>query len=353
MRLHRRSLGTSALIAALRDAEWLTADRGHHLHRKVFLLLIIGCVASIPRRFAPTMDVGHRLRVDSGPRQGLRLAGQAADAYGDAGRAAVAALFGSEQLRAVLLPTDVAVVLASLRAAVLRHAPSSSGSPPPAPAYAAAMKTRRQGRGRSFPRSPFPAYGYARYSGRIAVLRGPARGVRGDAGSLSGDRGRAARMFQLQAAGRTACAARPDPRRGAGAYSLRQPRPRSCWCWQRPPSSASSRGSSLSAFCRKQKPGAWMAARLREVRKPAFAAVRLAGGSSSTAWLVQLIAAAAAVSVLILALRKRPGGAAEIALRWWRRPACACPRRQLRGGDPRDPGRVADCASAGTRLAAV
>lgn len=37
-------------------------------------------------------------------------------------------------------------------------------------------------------------------------------------------------------------------------------------------------------------------------------------GSSSTAWLVQVIAAAIAIAVLILVLPKRPGGAAEIAL---------------------------------------
>lgn len=45
-----------------------------------------------------------------------------------------------------------------------------------------------------------------------------------------------------------------------------------------------------------------------------FAAIRLAGGTSNTAWLIQLMAAAIAISVLVLVLRRRPGGAAEIAL---------------------------------------
>ena len=83
--------GAGGLVSALRDAEWLTTDRVTAFTR-IFLLLFIGCVASIPW-FAPTMDVGHDFAAFWTAAK-LALEGRAADAYGDAGRAAVAALFG-------------------------------------------------------------------------------------------------------------------------------------------------------------------------------------------------------------------------------------------------------------------
>jgi len=45
-----------------------------------------------------------------------------------------------------------------------------------------------------------------------------------------------------------------------------------------------------------------------------YAAIRLLGGSATTAWVVQGVLAALAIVVLIAVLRRRPGGAGEIAM---------------------------------------
>lgn len=303
------SSGTSALIAALRDAEWLTADRVTAFTR-MFLLLIIGCVASIPW-FAPTMDVGHDF-ASFWTAARLALAGRAADAYGDAGRAAVAALFGQNSYAPFFYPPTsllfwLPFALLSFAMAVIIWIAATGA------AYAAAMRAMLKG-GSIVPALAFPGVWICALFGQNSLFSAALLG--GSAVTL--DRYPAIAGVLLGCFSYKPQVALLAPlvliltRRwrvlaAAAATTLVLVLAATAIFGIEPWIKFVGVLPEAKAWSMDGGPG------FEKFASP-FAAVRLAGGSSSTAWLVQLIAAAAAVSVLILALRKRPGGAAEIAL---------------------------------------
>src|SRR2546423_7711120 len=88
-------------VGALRDAHWLTADRGIAFTR-VLLVMLIGFVAIIPWA-APTMKVGQDFAAFWTSAR-FALDGRAGDAYGEPERAALAALFGPGQYPAFFYP---------------------------------------------------------------------------------------------------------------------------------------------------------------------------------------------------------------------------------------------------------
>jgi alpha-1,2-mannosyltransferase len=301
--------GAAALVSVLREADWLTADRVTAFTR-VFLLLFIGCIAIIPWA-APTMDVGHDFAAFWTAAK-LALEGRAGDAYGDAGRAAVAALFGQKTYAPFFYPPTsllfwLPFALVSFATAAVVWVVATSA------AYAAAVRAVLRG-GSVVPALAFPGvwvcalfgqnslFSAALFGGATATLdRYPVI-----AGALLGCFSYkpqvallAPLVLILTRRWRALAAAAATTLVLAAAATVAfgiDP-------WVRfvavlPEASAWSLGGG---------PG------FEKFASP-YTAVRLAGGSSSAAWLVQMIAAAVAISVLILVLWKRPGGAAEIAL---------------------------------------
>ena len=80
----------------VRDADWLTADRVAAV-TQIMLLVFIGLVISIPWS-VPTMQVGDDFGAFWTAAK-FALNGHAAEAYGDAGRDAIATLFGPGHIR--------------------------------------------------------------------------------------------------------------------------------------------------------------------------------------------------------------------------------------------------------------
>ncbi len=301
--------GASALISALRDAEWLTADRVTAFTR-MFLLLFIGCVASIPW-FAPTMDVGHDF-ASFWTAARLALEGRAADAYGNAGRAAVAALFGQNSYAPFFYPPTsllfwLPFAMLSFATAVIIWIATTGA------AYAAAMRAMLKG-GSIVPALAFPGVWICALFGQNSLFSAALLG--GSAVTL--DRYPAIAGVLLGCFSYKPQVALLAPlvliltRRwralaAAVATTLVLVLAATAIFGIEPWIKFVGVLPEAKAWSMDGGPG------FEKFASP-FAAVRLAGGSSSTAWLIQLIAAAAAISVLMLVLRKRPDGAAAIAL---------------------------------------
>ncbi len=301
--------GAGGPVSALRDAEWLTADRVTAFTR-IFLLLFIGCVASIPW-FAPTMDVGHDFAAFWTAAK-LALEGRAADAYGDAGRAAVAALFGQNSYPPFFYPPTsllfwLPFALVSFATAACIWIAATGA------AYAAAMRAMLKG-GSIVPALAFPGawicalfgqnslFSAALLGGSAATLdRYPAiAGVLLGCFSYKPQLALLAPLVLILTRRWRALAA-------AVATTLVLVLAATAIFGIEPWIKFVGVLPQAKAWSMDGGPG------FEKFASP-FAAVRLAGGSGDTAWLIQLVAAAIAISVLVLVLRKRPGGGAEIAL---------------------------------------
>ncbi|MBR0900484.1 DUF2029 domain-containing protein [Bradyrhizobium tropiciagri] len=300
---------TGALVAALRDADWLTADRVTAFTR-VFLLLFVGCIAIIPWA-APTMDVGPDFAAFWTAAK-LAREGHAGNAYGDAGRAAVAAVLGHKTYAPFFYPPTS--LLLWLPFALLSFATAAiiwvvaTGA-----AYAAAVRAILKG-GSIVPALAFPGVWVCALFGQnslfsAALLGGSA--VTLDrypviAGILLGCfayKPQVALLAPLmliltrrwRALGAAAATALVLVLAATASFGIEP--------W-------------LKFIAVLPEAGAWSlggAPGFEKFGSP-YAAIRLAGGSSSVAWVVQVVAAAIAIIVLIAMLRKRRGGAAEIAL---------------------------------------
>lgn len=301
--------GPGTLVSALREAEWLTADRVTAFTR-VFLLLFIGCIAIIPWA-APTMDVGPDFAAFWTAAK-LALEGRAGDAYGDAGRAAVAALFGQKTYAPFFypptsLPFWLPFALVSFATAAIIWIVATGA------AYAAAVRALLKG-GSVVPILAFPGVWVCALFGQNSLFSAALLG--GSAVTLD--------RYPVIAGALLGCFSyKPQVALLAPLVLILTRR------WRALAAAAATTLVLVVAAtaCFGIEPWIKFIAVLPEASawslggEPGFekfaspyAAIRLAGGSSNTAWLVQVAAAAVAISVLILVLRKRPGGAAEIAL---------------------------------------
>ncbi|MGY4569351.1 hypothetical protein ACVWY5_002421 [Bradyrhizobium sp. USDA 3256] len=306
---HSPRYGAGALVSALREADWLTADRVTAFTR-VFLVLFIGCIAIIPWA-APTMDVGHDFAAFWTAAK-LALEGRAGDAYGDAGRAAVAAVLGQNTYAPFFYPPTsllfwmpFALVPFATAAVIWIFATGA--------AYAAAVRAMLE-RGSVVPALAFPAVWVCALFGQNSLFSAALLG--GSAVTLD--------RYPVIAGALLGCfsykpqiallaplvlilARRWRALAAAAATTLALVLAATAFFGIDPWIKFVAVLPEASAWSLGGGPG------FEKFASP-YAAVRLAGGSSSTAWLVQVIAAAIAIAVMILVLRKRPGGAAEIAL---------------------------------------
>ncbi|MHC2437028.1 glycosyltransferase family 87 protein [Bradyrhizobium sp. USDA 4451] len=300
---------SGALVAAFRDADWLTADRITAFTR-VLLLLFIGCVAIIPWA-APTMDVGPDFAAFWTAAK-LAREGHAGDAYGDAGRAAVAAVLGHKTYAPFFYPPTS--LLLWLPFALVPFATAAiiwvvaTGA-----AYAAAVRAILKG-GSIVPALAFPGVWVCALFGQNSLFSAALLG--GSAVTL--DRSPVIAGVLL------GCFAyKPQVALLAPLVLILTRR------WRALGAAATTTLVLMLAatasfgiepwykfFDVLPEAGAWSLGGQPGFEKFAspYAAIRLAGGSSSAAWVVQLVAAAIAMIVLIAMLRKRRGGAAEIAL---------------------------------------
>ena len=296
-------------MAALREADWLTQDRVTAFTR-VFLVLLIGCVASIPWTL-PTMAIGHDFAAFWTAAR-LALEGRAADAYGDAGRDAVAALLGQKTYAPFFYPPTA--LLFCVPFALVPFAPAvalwiaATGA-----AYAAAVRAMLKG-GSIVPALAFPAAWVCALFGQNSLFSAALLG--GSAAMLD--------RYPVAAGTLLGCLTyKPQVALLAPLALLAARRWRALAA-----AVATTLVLTLAAtalfgidawlgFLRVlPEASAWNIGGAPGFDKFAspYAAVRLLGGSGDLAWIVQLTAAAGAVAILIATLRTRPGGAAEIAL---------------------------------------
>jgi|SRR3954453_15427905 hypothetical protein len=296
-------------VGALRDAHWLTADRGIAFTR-VLLVMLIGFVAIIPWA-VPTMNVGQDFAAFWSAAR-FALDGRIGDAYGEPERAALAALFGPGQYPAFFYPPPALFLWLPFArvpfAMALAIWVAASGA-----AYATAIRSILK-RGSIIPAIAFPAVvvcalfgqnslfsaallgGAAVTLDRYPVVAGVLIGVLvykpqlaflAPLLLLSARRWRAfaaaSAMTLLLIAGATV------------VFGI----------------------DSWTAFIGVlPDAGAWNVGGAPGFDKFAspYAAIRLLGGSINLAWSVQLVIAAAAIIALVFMSSRRPDGAAEIAL---------------------------------------
>ncbi|WP_456731949.1 glycosyltransferase family 87 protein [Bradyrhizobium sp. USDA 3364] len=304
-----RMSGADALISALRDADWLTSDRITAFSR-VFLVLFVGCIAMIPWA-APTMDVGHDFAAFWTAAR-LALDGRAGDAYGEAGRAAVAAVLGPKNYAPFFYPPTS--LLFWLPFALLPFATAvfiwivATGA-----AYATAMRAILKG-GSIIPALAFPGVWVCALFGQNSLFSAALLG--GSAVTLD--------RYPVIAGALLGCFAyKPQLALLAPLVLILTRR------WRALGAAAATTLVLILATSAifgidpwikfvavLPEASAWSIGGAPGFEKFAspYAAIRLAGGSAGAAWLVQLAAAAIAVIILIVLLWKRRGGAAEIAL---------------------------------------
>lgn len=303
------SAPATTAMAVLREANWLTHDRVIAFTR-VFLVLMIGCIASIPWTI-PTMAVGHDFAAFWTAAR-LALEGRAADAYGDAGRAAVAALLGQKTFAPFFYPPTA--LLFCLPFALLPFATAAAlWIAATGAAYVAAVRAVLKG-GSIVAALAFPAAWVCALFGQnslfsAALLGGAA--VMLDRAPIAAGALLGCLTYKPQVAllvplvllvtrrwRALAAAVTTTLLLMLAATALFGIDPWIGFIRVLPEASAWNIGGA---------PG------FDKFASP-YAAVRLLGGSGDLAWIAQLIAAAGAVVLLAATLRTRPGGAAEIAL---------------------------------------
>ncbi|QPF87223.1 DUF2029 domain-containing protein [Bradyrhizobium genosp. L] len=299
----------SGSLSVLRDADWLTADRVTAFTR-VLLVLMIGAVASIPWA-APTMEVGHDFAAFWTAGR-LAFAGHAGDAYGDAGRAAVAAVLGDKTYAPFFYPPTALLVW--LPFALLPFAAAASvWITATGAAYSAAVRAMLRG-GSVVPALAFPAAWVCALFGQNSLF---SAGLLGGS-ALTLDR------YPVAAGVLIGCLTfKPQIAFLAPLVLIVTRR------WRALAAAVATTLVLVAAATALFGIDAWVgfinvlpqASAWNIGGAPGFekfaslyAGVRLLGGSSDTAWLVQLVTAAAVIVALVLTLRTRPGGAAEIAL---------------------------------------
>jgi alpha-1,2-mannosyltransferase len=299
----------SRYIAALRDAHWLTQDRAIAFTR-VLLVLLIGFVAIIPWA-APTMNVGHDFAAFWTSAR-FALDGRAGDAYGEPERAALAALFGLEQYPPFFYPPPALFLWLPFAPVPFAMAVAlwvtATGA-----AYATAIRAILKG-GSIIPAIAFPAVVVCALFGQnslfsAALLGGSA--VTLDrypvvAGVLIGVlvykpqlaflaplvliSARRWRAFAAASATTLLLIAGATVVFGIDSWT-----------------------GFISALPAARAWNVGGAPGFDKFASP-YAAIRLLGGSTNLAWLVQFVTAAAAITALVFTSWRRPGGAAEIAL---------------------------------------
>lgn len=295
--------------AALRDAHWLTEDRVTAFTR-VLLVVLVASVAIIPWA-APTMNVGRDFAA-FWTSAGLALEGRAADAYGDSGRAALETLFGPGQYPPFFYPPPALflwlpfALLPFAAAAALWIA--STGI-----AYAAAIRAILKS-GSIVPIIAFPAVVVCALFGQNSLLSAALLG--GSAVTLD-------RYPVIAGVFIGALVYKPQLAILAPLALILAGR------WRAFASAAVTTcvlivgaavffgiNSWTEFILALPSAGAWNAGGLPGFDKFAspYAAVRLLGGSTGLAWLVQSVTAAAAITALVLISWRRPGGAAEMAI---------------------------------------
>jgi alpha-1,2-mannosyltransferase len=294
--------------AALRDADWLTHDRVTAFTR-VFLVLLIGFVASTPWT-APTMDIGHDFAAFWTAAH-LALEGHAADAYGEAARAAVAALLGQKNYALFFYPPTALLVW--LPFALLPFAAAAAVWITATAAAYAAVRALLKG-GSIVPALAFPAAWVCGLFGQNSLF----------SAALLGGSAMALDRYPVVAGALIGCLTyKPQIALLAPLVLVVTRR------WRALVAAVvitllliavATTAFGIDAwigFIRVlPEASAWNIGGAPGFEKFAspYAAIRQLGGASDLAWIVQLTAAAIAVVVLAVTLRTRPGGAAEIAL---------------------------------------
>jgi Glycosyltransferase family 87 len=295
-------------LAALRDAHWLTRDRVTALTR-VLLLVLAGFLAVIPWA-APTMNVGHDFAAFWTSAR-LALDGHGASAYGEAERAALAALFGPGRYPPLFYPPPA--LLLWLPFALLPFAAAvavwlaASGT-----AYALAMRALLKGA--VVPALAFPAVTVCALYGQnslfsAALLGGAAATLQRSpliAGALIGLLAYkpqlailAPLVFIAARRWRAFAAAAVTVLLFAGAAALAFGIDAWTAFIHALPAARAWNASGAPGFATFASP---------------YAAIRQLGGSANVAWLVQAAIAAAAIAALVFTAWKRPSETAEIAL---------------------------------------
>ena len=293
----------------LRDALWLSADRVFAFSR-IFLLVWLGLTCSVPWT-VPDLRIG----VDFAAfwtAGGLALDGRAADAYGDAARQAMAALLGGGNYPPFFYPPTAMLVWVPF--ALLPFGVATAiwivGT---AAAYAAAIRVVLKAR--SFAAAlAFPGAVIAAFYGQNAMLSAALFG--GAAATLD--------RSPLLAGVFIGCLAyKPQLAVLAPVALVLAGRWRAFLAATL--TVAAFVGVSMVAFGLNAwmefipslaGATAWNANGVPGFNKFAspYSAIRLLGGSATAAWVVQGVFAGLAIVALIAVLRRRPGGAAEIAM---------------------------------------
>jgi hypothetical protein len=298
----------SGSLAALRDAHWLTRDRVT-VFTRVLLLVLVGFLAIIPWA-APAMNVGHDFAAFWTAAR-LALDGHAARAYGEAERAAMAALFGPARYAPLFYPPPALflwlpfALVPFAAAAALWLAASGA-------AYALAIRALLKGA--IIPALAFPAVTVCALYGQNSLF----------SAALLGAVATTLERFPLVAGAFIGVLVyKPQLAILAPLAFIAARR------WRAIAAAAATvlllaAGATLAfgidawtAFIRVlSEARAWNATGapgFGHFASP-YAAIRLLGGSSDLAWLVQAATAAAAIAALVVTAWKRPGGAGEIAL---------------------------------------
>lgn len=296
-------------IAALRDAHWLTQDRVIAFTR-VLLVVLVGFGAMIPWA-APSMNVGQDF-VAFWTSAKLALDGRVGDAYGEPERAAIAALLGPGRYATFFYPPPALLLwlpfalLPFLTALALWV--TATGA-----AYATAIRAILRG-GSIIPAIAFPAVTVCALFGQNSLFSAALFG--GSAVTLD-------RYPVLAGLFIGVLVYKPQLAILAPLVLLLARRWRAF-------AAASATAlvlivgatmvfgiDSWAAFISSlSQAAAWNAGGVPGFDKFAspYSAIRLLGGSTNLAWLVQFATAAAAITALVVTSWKRPGGSAEIAI---------------------------------------
>lgn len=305
--LSHTMLGT--VRTALREADWLTHDRVTAFTR-IFLVLLIGCIAISPWAI-PGMEIGRDFAAFWTAAR-LALEGRAADAYGEPGRAAIAALFGQKNYAPFFYPPTALLFwlpfafVPFVTAAILWII--STGA-----AYAAAIRALLKGES-IVPTLAFPAVWVCALFGQNSLF----------STALFGGSAVALDRYPLLAGALIGCLTYKPQIAILAPLALIVTRR-----WRALAAAIATTLMLVMAatvlfgvdawlgFIRAlPEASAWNLGGAPGFEKFAsvYAAIRLLGGPGGLAWLVQLTAAAIAIAILIVTLRMRPGGAAEIAI---------------------------------------
>ena len=293
----------------LRDATWLTADRVVAVGR-VLLVCWLGLLASIPWTI-PTMQVGRDFAAFWTAGR-FALDGRALDAYADPGRDALLALFGPGDYAPFFYPPTALLIWIpfALLPFVMAALCWVTGT---AIAYAAAIRAMLPGGSLALTLA-FPAVVVSGLYGQNSLLSGAIFGAA--AVSLSRYPGLAGILLGCLAYKPQLAILVPVALASAGRWRAFLA------------AAATAMGLMLlSVFLFGVKTwmafgavlpeaGSWNAdgnAGFAKYASP-YAAVRLLGGSATSAWAVQGFSGVLAAVALVAMTRRRPGGAAEIAM---------------------------------------